>query len=478
MKKRFLFAAFLNLFLLGCSGKFLDLAPVSEASTANFYQTASDFNNALASAYASLQLNGQYGQYYAVSEIPSDDSRPVLSGSVIDQDEFDKFYLRSTNPYLNTRWADGYKGIYRTNVILSRIDAISMNADLKKQYIGESKFLRALMYFNLVRIFGDVPLILEEIVDTEDGYRYNRTPAAEVYAQIIKDLGEAELALPATYTSSDLGRATRGAAQALLGNVYLTQHRYAEAASKLKLVVDSGIYALLPKYADVFSPANKNGKESVFEVQYKKGLSPLKGNGLGSTYAPANSGNSVIQFGGDGNNEPTADMVQAYEPGDNRKDVSLGTFYINSIGQRIDQNFIRKYDDAPTVKYDSDDNFPVLRYADVLLMYAEALNEAGNVPDALTLLNMVRARAGISNKQISSKEDMRLALEQERRVELAFEGHRWFDLVRTGRALPILNAKASAIGITTKLTEKNLVFPVPQSQIDINPALIKQNEGY
>ncbi|GAB2564477.1 RagB/SusD family nutrient uptake outer membrane protein [Spirosoma areae] len=477
MKAIYLFAGVLMLSLTACQEKFLELAPVSQANTASFYKNQSDMLTAVNAAYGALQFNGQYGQNYVFAELPSDDTRPVLSGSVTDQDEFDKFYLRTTNPYLLTRWSDGYRGIYRTNSVLDRLPGVPMDETLKKRIAGEAKFLRALMYFNLVRSFGAVPLVLTEITDPLQGYEYGRAPVADVYAQITKDLIEADAALPERYTGADVGRATRGAAKALLGKVLLTQKKYAEAVAKLKEVVDANTYDLLPAYADLFKPANKNSKESVFEVQYKKG-SIQEGSNFANTYAPENSGNAVIQFGGGGNNQPTSDLESAFDAGDVRKGVSFASSYTNAQGAKIDYYYIRKYLDPPTVNGDSEDNWYVLRYADVLLLYAEALNETSKTAEALPYLNRVRKRAGLADKAITAQPDMRLAIEQERRVELAFEGHRWFDLVRTGRALPVLQAKAAAIGIKTALTENNLLFPVPQSQIDINSDKIKQNPGY
>ena len=257
----------------------------------------------------------------------------------------------------------------------------------------------------------------------------------------------------------------------------MTQKRYADAAAKLKEVIDKDTYSLLPNYADLFKPANKNSKESVFEVQFKKG-NIGEGSNWANQYAPENSGNVVITFGGSGNNHPTPDLDKSYEAGDPRRNVSMASSYVNSSGVKIDYYYIKKYADPPVVNGDSDDNWYVLRYADVLLMYAEALNETGKTAEALTYLNQIRKRVGLSDKAITAQADMRLAIEQERRVELAFEGHRWFDLVRTDRALPVLQAKATAIGIKTALSANNLVFPIPQSQIDINPTKIKQNPGY
>ncbi|AQG79055.1 RagB/SusD family nutrient uptake outer membrane protein [Spirosoma montaniterrae] len=477
MNRKLILTLGLCLSLTACRETFIELAPLSQASTATFYRSASDLLNALNGAYGALQFNGQYGQYYVVAEIPSDDTVPVLSGSVTDQDEFDKFYLRTTNPFLSTRWADGYRGIYRTNAVIDRSSAIQMDETLKGRIVAEAKFLRALMYFNLVRVFGDVPLVIKEIVDPQEGYQYGRNAVTEVYAQIEKDLTEAEAVLPVSYTGANVGRATRGAARALLGKVLLTQRKYAPAATKLKEVIDAGTYDLVATYADVFRPSNKNHRESIFDVQYRKG-NLGEGSPFASSYAPENSGNAVIQFGGDGNNQPSTDLINSYEPGDLRRDLSLATSFVNASGARIAYNFIRKYTDPPIVKYDSEDNWPVLRYADVLLMYAESLNEQGQTATALPLLNRIRRRAGLAERSITTQADMRLALENERRWELAFEGHRWFDLVRTGRALPVLQAKAQAIGIRGTLSSNNLVVAIPQSQIDVNRERIQQNPGY
>ena len=371
-----IFSAFLLFFTLfsSCSKEFTNLAPISDIATSNFYKTSDDFRNAVSGAYGSLQFGGVFGNIYVLGDVTSDDTYPAVSGSVTDQDQFDKFYLITTNPFITSAWNDSYKGIARCNAILGRIEEADFKAELKSQYSAESKFVRALIYFNLVRIFGDVPLVLTEITNPDQGYSFGRNPKTEVYAQIEKDLTEAiaNLKSKTEYAPSDLGRATKGAAQALLGKVLLTEHKYAEATIPLKKVIDSQIYDLLPLYADVFKANNKNHKESVFDVQYKSG-SIGEGNSLPNSFAPENSGNAVIQFGGGGNNRPSADLEQAFESGDARKDASMATFYMNTAGKRVDYYYCKKYWDAPVVANDNNNNFPVIRYSDVLLMSAEAL---------------------------------------------------------------------------------------------------------
>ncbi|MCK7553759.1 RagB/SusD family nutrient uptake outer membrane protein [Chitinophaga sedimenti] len=296
-------AAVIALALASCGKGFVDLKPVSSTTTGNFYQTEEDFRNAVNGAYNSLRAGGNYGgDSYVFGEIRSDNSTPVASGSVTDQDEFDRFYIRTTNPYINNRWSNSYTAIARCNAILDRIDAITMNAATKDRYKAEAKFLRALYYFNLVRTFGDVPLVLKEITNPDEGYQYGRNPIGEVYAQIEKDLAEAAAVLPPSYTAAaDRGRATQGAAKAILGRVLLTEKKYGPAAEQLKAVIDSKKYDLVPVYADFFKVNNKNNVEAIFDVQYKSG-GVGQGNGWPNAFAPQNSGNAVIMFGGGGNN--------------------------------------------------------------------------------------------------------------------------------------------------------------------------------
>lgn len=475
-------AAFVLLTLSSCGKGFVDLKPVSSITTGNFYQTEEDFKNAINGAYNSLRAGGNYGgDSYVFGEVRSDNSIPVASGSVTDQDEFDRFYIRTTNPYINSRWSNSYSAIARCNAILDRIVPITMNQALKDRIIGEAKFLRALYYFNLVITFGDVPLVLKEITNPDEGYEYGRTPKADVYAQIEKDLTEATAALSDAYTGADVGRATKGAARAILGRVLLTEKKYGPAAEQLKAVIDAKRYDLVPVYADFFKVNNKNNIEAIFDVQYKSG-GIGQGNSWPNSFAPQNSGNAVIMFGGGGNNTPSDDLVNDYEPGDLRKAATIATSYVNASGATIPGNFVKKYFDVPAINNDNGNNIPVVRYADVILMYAECLNEAAYVAggDAFIYLNKVRKRAGIDTltaAQVPSQDAFRLRMEHERRVEFAFENLRWYDLVRTGRAMTVLNGKAAQINLVNPVTQQNQVFPIPQSQIDINKTKITQNDG-
>jgi hypothetical protein len=480
-----------SLVLLGsCKESFLNLTPNTQVSTETFYQSASEFRTAVNAAYSALQADGLYANAFShLAEVPSDNVGILQAGNA--QSDFDVFVVTPANASLLAVYGASYTGIQRCNVVLNRIEPVALApVALKNQFIGEARFLRALHYFNLVRFFGDVPLVLSETKNIQENYTYGRAPLAQVYEQIIADLTDAEAKLPLAYTGSDLGRATQGAAKTLLAKVYLTRKAYPQAVAKLKEVIDlangaTRVYDLAPRYADNFDPAKSNNaghRESIFEVQFKTG-----GLGEGSPY-----GNTTPPFGapasitgvGNGNGTfmwPTNDIKQAYRANDLRKSANLDSVRITGTFQTYCKKYLHStYGTVPFNSFDSDLNFPLMRFADVLLMYAEALNEASNGPNAVAYeaLNRVRRRGfGVTNASVDypaglSKEAFFLAVEQERRLELAFEGHRWFDLVRTDRAIPVMTSKGSSI------KPHQVLFPVPQAEIDINPSKMTQNPGY
>lgn len=468
----------------GCSKSFLDLSPISQMNGNDFYKTGDDMKNALNAVYGALQYGGlYYSSMHIIGDLRSDNTWIPNPNAGANLQEVDEFKNNEYNTISSTTWHAHYQGIQAANIVIGKIADVSMDETLKGNYLAEAKFLRALMYFNLVRIFGDVPLVLDIINNPQEGYEYGRTAANLVYEQIIQDLTDAEQTLPYTYAAAEAGRATKGAAMSLLGKVYLTRGEFGPAAAKLKQVIDQAGqngYRLADSYAGVFGATNENGPESVFEVQFKKGASG-EGSPFTNQFAPIGSGTAVTVVGNPlGQNIPTDNMAAAYENGDLRKDVSLRASYVLN-GNTVNHLYITKYLGTPAAYLDSDNNWIVLRYADVLLMYAEALNEQGYVADgpAFTYLNQIRGRAGLLAKtsnhgdpslRISDQASFRLAVEQERRVELAFEGHRWFDLVRTGRAHAVL----APLG----MQPHHVLFPIPQSQIDINPGLMSQNTGY
>ncbi|QDK81925.1 RagB/SusD family nutrient uptake outer membrane protein [Spirosoma sp. KCTC 42546] len=470
MKIKHLFIPLLSLLsLASCNDDFLSLTPETDRNTTNFYQTAADFNNAVVGTYNALKLSGVYGtSLYWMGEVSTDNTDfGVNTRQAVNVDNFqfvDHTYT-SLNDIIFSAWRDHYRGISRANAILTRIESAKIADNLKMQYKGEAQFLRALFYFDLVRLFGDIPLITTEITTPDGASSLTRTPAEDVYKLIISDLQSAEQALPISYGTADIGRVPQGTAKALLGKVYLTRKDWATAAAKLKEVITSGKYQLLPKYADVFSYATPTNAEILFNVQYKSGNT-----GQGSGFGPVQASEGARITGGS-MRYPTADMETAYEAGDQRKSFSMKSSYLDATGQLVNQRYVSKYVQFGALASDSDIDFPVLRYADVLLMYAEALNEVDFNPEAVTYLNQVRKRAGLADTKAADQASFRLAIEQERRVEFAFENQRWFDLVRTGRYVTVMNAKG------LKVQDFNTLFLIPQREIDLNKSL-KQNPGY
>jgi hypothetical protein len=490
MKKIILVFTIASFSVVSCDDKLLELAPISDMNTENFYSNQQDMVNAVNAAYAGLRQSGLFNQgLYVVGEMRSDNtSTSWVSGDSYDIESIYYFTVISSNRYLNTIWNDTYEAILRCNIVLDRIDVVEMDQTLKERLKGEVRFLRALEYFYLVQIYGDVPLVLNEI-SVQEAYDFGRTPVEEVYNQIILDLKFAEEVLPSSYATHEIGRATSGAAKGILAKVYLTLKNYPEANAKLEEVINSGIYQLLPNYGDLWDLNHENSVESLFEVQYKKGGTET-GSPFANSFAPRGSGQGVVSIGGTGStNSPTVDMENAYEPGDLRKDISMEPGFVDEEGNFVPYRYIKKYLDVPFLSGDADNNWPVLRYADVLLMYAEVLNELGFVADgeAFELLNRIRERAGLApktssspdaNLRVTNQEQFRLAIEHERRIELAFENHRWFDLVRTDRALEVLNSKREILNIPNVIQEHQLLFPVPLQVIENNPTVITQNPGY
>lgn len=480
-----LYLAVITFVLQGCSKDFIQLNPVSNANEENFYKTEEDFVNAIYGAYAMLKSGGVYSDnMQLLGDLRSDNTEMGTTASNrFSYFDLTQFNVQATSPIVESIWNDHYAGIRNVNVILGRIGAAPVPDAVKQRIRGEAQFLRGLFYFNLVRVFGKVPLVTKNIQSIPEAYTYGRAAVDDVYGQIVSDLRAAESALPPAVAGEE-GRAAKGAAGALLGKVYLTMHNYTAARDVLKTVIASGRYDIMDNYADLWDAQKKNSEESIFAVQFLASISSPTGARFTERWFPYQYPLFTFSTSGGGYNIPTENLITAYETGDLRKDASLRESYTNRNGQLVtglQGRFQYKFHDEPIRSGGSSDNWPVLRYADVLLMYAEALNEISFDPDAdgeaFTQLNRIRRRAGLPAKtadntdpalKVASQEAFRLAMEQERRVEFAFEGHRWFDLVRTNRAIAVLGQG---------LTAQQMVLPVPQSQIDVNPAKIDQNPG-
>ncbi len=455
---------------ISCTDR-LEIGPISNVGSGNFYKTKSDIEQAVVASYDALQDEGQYKfNFMFLMEIRADDAfveSPTNSGGA--QGDIDLFQITPGNSRIEDSWNSCYKGIQRCNIVLNRIGDIDMDATLKNTRSGEVKFLRALTYFNLVRLWGNVPLVTSETGDPFELFSIGRTPVSDVYKQIIKDLTEAVSQLPST---NGVGRATKGAAQTLLGKVYLTQKNWDDAVTVLSAV--SG-YSLNSKFEDNFGSANENGSESIFEVQFQAG------NGEGSIFpnqvAPVGSADELLKGIGSqrGENIPSNSLFNSFETGDLRKDASIGILANGTT------RYAKKLIEVPVADQDSNLNFIVLRYADVLLMLAEALNEQNYASGgrAFELINQIRTRAGLSSftsTDLPDQASFRNAVLNERRHEFVSENHRWFDLVRTSRAISTLNASTSSF----KVSSHQLIYPVPLSALDAinDTSIFPQNPGY
>lgn len=474
--------------VFGSCKKYLDKAPLDSINTANFFKTADDAVAAINGAYQPLQWPKLYNLRIWSTDIWAGNSIVGAGGGTdgIETQDISNFVTSTDNAAALDIWRGPAPGILRCNLVLKNVPGINMDASLKNRILGEAYFLRAHYYFILVRLFGDVPLITEP-VNAEDNLRPSRTPKAQVYDLVINDLKNAIDLLPTAYTGTNIGRATKGAAEGLLAKVYLTLGDYANTLTYCQQVDALG-YQLNTNYADNFNPSNENSKESLFEVQYYGKTSySFWDNENQASWASTFMGPRNADFvgGGYGWNQPTAEFAGLYEPNDKRKDITLLYAGCPSFdGKTYEASYsntgfnVRKFLVGKSVSPDYDTNplnWPVLRYADVLLMEAEALCEMNKLNEAIIPLNKVRKRAGVSEVSVTTQSDLRNIIRKERRVELAFEGQRWFDLIRYDNG-QYAKQFFQNIG-KTNFASKHLLLPIPQKEIDANPNLT-QNPGY
>ena len=472
--------------ILSACTKFLTEDLKGEFSSDTFYKNKDQAIQALNGVYNAITFSNFNNAIWVFGDIASDDA--VKGGNPGDQAEItyiDEFNANSSNGIISNYWSFSYEAIARANNVIANVPAVPMDEVLKNQIIGEAKFIRAYSYFNLVNIFGKVPLkLLPQLT-----YETIHVPLSEVsaiYLQIETDLTDAAAVLPVSYSSTDIGHITRGAALAMSGKVNLYQGNWAVAIGYFQQVEGLGIYSLLPNYADNFKLAYKNSSESIFEIQHLTGQNPFTGNALNQWFAPASEGGYYF-------NAPTQSLVDAFERSatgevDPRLDASIGRDGQPWLNGDIFSStwsptgYLTKKHQQPlsevssSLKEDGGLGYIYLRYADLLLMKAEAFNEAGNADSALANLNKVRQRARASfngtppadllaDITTSDQEQLRTAIQKERRVELAQEFHRYFDLMRWGKAVA-----EAALGPDFNYESKRY-FPIPQAEIDANQAL-------
>lgn len=463
--------------------KFIDLLPIDQANSENSFKTPADANLAVMGIYNALQSNSYAEDMALLNELISDNAsiQPSRQGDAGKGDyrELELFQLTDQNNFFQNRWSASYKGIAGANQLLNKIEQIPFtDAALKNQYIGEAEFLRAVFYFDLVRYFGGVPLSLTQVENTADAFAFKRSTEQEIYQAIISDLSEASKVLPVNYTASNVGRVTQGAAKALLAKVYLTNNKADLALPILRELTKAPYtYILMPTYAACFD--TDNNAESIFEIQYTS-IVPLEGNPYPNFFLTNDNtagrdiyGASYLGVTGQGVCLPTFELFNSYEANDSRRTYTLLKYF--SKAEAVDLYVCYKYRGIPTSAYNSEDNITLLRYADVLLMIAEGINESGKAPtaEAYDALDAVRKRAGLPVVTRNlNYESFKLKLLDERRWEFAFENQRWFDLKRFNKAIDILTAKGYNI------KPFHLLYPVPRKEVLISQGNITQNPGY
>ena len=468
-----------------CTDNFLDIPPQGQQKAVEFFVSESDATKAVNAIYANLRSwpNTAFAPI-AVESMGSDDAEKGSDPSdATFMNDFDNFTVTSTQGQLSDFWNGQYQNINLCNQVLDNIPAINMDASLKARYIAEAKFVRAYSYFRLVRAFGDVPLRLSTPKDATE-YNIARTPKADVYAAIEQDLTDAAAILPQTYIGSNVGRATKGAALALHAKVSLYLAKWNDVVTYTSAVMAMG-YSLFPNYDELFRTANENSSESIFEIQCA--LVPGNYDASNSQYSQV-QGVRGVTGGGWGFNVPTTDLAGAFESGDPRRNATIifrgeTTTAGDAIPANVPNPMYNEKSYVPFSQYVSgynegcQQNVRIIRFADVLLMNAEANNELGNTGAALASLELVRARARAGNNAIlpevttTDKAALRTAIWNERRVELAMEFDRYFDVIRQGRAAAIFGSKGWK-------PNKNEVWPVPQSEIDLSVGVLTQNPGY
>jgi starch-binding outer membrane protein, SusD/RagB family len=489
--KRFKFHVVILLVILSLSvcnscKKFLTQDLQGEFSSDTFYQNDIQAMQAMNGVYNAITFNNFNNAIWVFGDVASDDA--VKGGGAGDQSEItyiDEFTADANNGIISNYWTFSYEAIARANNVIAKVPAVHMDDSLKSRIIGEAKFIRAYNYFNLVNVFGKVPLKLEPQI-TQASINVPLSEVTDIYKQIEQDFSDAADALPVSYTTADQGRVTRGAAIAMLGKACLYQQKWATAIIYFQRVEALGIYHLMPNYADNFKLAFQNSSESIFWIQHLSGQNPFMGNALNQWFAPSPGGYFF--------NAPTQSLVDAFEKSatgevDPRLDASIGRNgqpWLNgetfSAAWSPATGFLTKKHQQPfsevssAMKEDGGLSYIYLRYADLLLMEAEAYNENNDPASARDNLNKVRKRAResfigtlpadlLADITTSDKNELRTDIRKERRVELAQEFHRYFDLMRWGKAYA-----ETALGPDFNFDSKRY-FPIPQAEIDANQAL-------
>jgi len=501
MKKHIIYSLLIGLVILsGCEDK-LEQAPISALGSNGFYRNQADFQKALNGAYNQLR---QYPiNHFELSEVRSDNLYAPGVAGVRDYNLINNFSRNlSTTTLISTTWNDYFNGIMRANTVLDNLNAEAIpEENLRLQIEAESKFLRAVFYFDLVRFFGRVPLF-DRTVTPLEALEIPRSSIEEVYNLIIADLSFGISHLPPSYTNQgEVGKATSHAARAMLARVYLTRSgpqlhpqgptmdsgEWEPAISLLNEIINSGQYTLMDNYSSIFAYDNENNAEIIFDVQFTSGGLGVGGEYVQYHYPEVYARANGIPFAGgtfpDAPKTVSADLMDSYEAEDQRDGFSVQVGSLDQNGNPSNDRFIKKYLDLNHLgvdRFDFELNFPVIRYADILLMKAEALYQINGPSSEIDLIvNQIRERAGLDQPLNGVTYEIIL---EERRREFIGEGLRWHDLVRSGQVLDVMTAwrekEDEANKISADISANDLIYPVPQNQLDVKQGLYEQNPGY
>jgi len=519
MKKYILFIIItLPVFFSACK-KDLDIANPNTPTINNFWKTAADAQTGINSIYSTFHRVGFCRNQFFMTIVRSDEGFSTSPNSTL-INNFDVFNVTNYNLWENTTvWYDLYMGINRANQVLDNVPNISMDNTLKAQYTGEAKFLRGFFYYYLATLWGNVPVLLKTSTPTDYP---STTQQADVYAQAERDLTDAAAVLPETSDGSNVGRATKGAAYGMLGKCYLQMHDYAQAQQAFDWLINGNgknIYSLVTNYSANFLEASENNPESVFEIQNAVNPTDNHDDDTQGNSDNLNYGTSVPPFFAprpigftdgqarrwcvweflaeqttSGGRDPRVDATFLYDSTDVRG-PNFSMIYGQSFASRNYSNvsgdpiavatthtvYFRKFLNDAVIDHEyfhSGNNYRYLRYADILLLYAEALNAQGQTTQAYQYVDKVRARAGLPTLSVAkpglSQTQFLSQLKHERVTELCGEGHRWEDLVRWGDLSTALAARDAGFA---NYQAKYSLLPIPQYDIDVNPNL-KQNPGW
>ena len=494
-------ALFVVILFTSCSDDFLDKFPYNAIASDEFYSNQQELEQGINAAYGSLR--DVYGSAWIMGEMRSDNTHFIFDPSdrgTAPLENIPDFLNDAGNGYTASKYYANYGLINDVNQVLARIDNVELSQEVYDNLKGQALFLRAFAYFDLVKYFGGVPIYLAPVTNANSAF-VNRSTIEETYAQILEDANEAAQLLPGVNEQQE-GRVTNGTANMLLGDIYMNLKRYGEAEAALKKI--SG-YSLVPNYADIFN--TKNTQESLFEVQY---LQNQLSNNFFYRFLPKMDNTALVtgvdgRFNGGQNamNVATPDLIDSYEEGDTRFEASIGFVDASTVSlanYSVEEfPYCKKYLIPHTVYNDVGANWPIYRYAETLLYLAEAINEqGGRSGEVLPLINQVRDRARESAGLLpaittTDQQELREIIAHERKVEFAFENKRWIDLIRTGRAVQVMNAYGQRLKANPEdyyysvgdaplssaymVTTDDLLFPIPQRERDVYPEL-EQNPGY